>query len=64
MKLRKNNILGKSAKTIALFLGASALSLTSCRDNDFDWNEHYNQNFEHAYACVLLCSMKGILLYH
>ena len=53
MKLRNNNTLGKSAKTIALFLGASALSLTSCRDNDFDWNEHYNQNVEHAYAEII-----------
>ena len=50
MKLRKINTLGMSAKTIALFLGASALSFTSCRDNDFDWNEHYNQDVEHAYA--------------
>ena len=53
MKLRNNNTLGKSAKTIALFLGASALSLTSCRDNDFDWetaHQNYVQKIESEYA--------------
>ena len=52
MKLRNNNTLGMSAKTIALFLGASALSLTSCRDNDFDWAAHHRENIESGFRQI------------